>query len=139
MYVRSNVTALTAVYTPGLSMLSKVVQTTFPVRIYSTMSTSCLSLTFRQMWKETLTTVIHAVEPGNIYSTEVQPLANDLVKKWYGGGDRGDAFILVEGQRSVVHDGLIIIRRVQIGDEVILILIEVVLLPCEERVTLPCR
>lgn len=88
------------------------------------------------MWEETLTTVVHAVESGDVYSTEVQPLANDFIKIRYGGGDCGDTFVLVEGQWSVVHDGLIIIRCVQISDKVVLILIEIVLLPCEERITL---
>jgi len=97
------------------------------------------SLTFRRTGKETLTTVVHAVESGDVYSTEVQPLANDLIERRYGGGDGGDAVVLVEGQRPVVHDGLIIIWRVQISDEVILILVEIVLLPCEEKVTSPCK
>lgn len=35
-----------------------------------------------------------------------------------------------------MHDGLVIIWCVQVSDEVILILIEIVLLPCKERVTL---
>lgn len=86
--------------------------------------------------EEILTTVVHAVQPGDVYSTEVLPLANYLIKVRYGGGDSGNALILVEGQWSVVHDGLIIIRRVQISDIVVLILIEIVLHPCVERVTL---
>lgn len=58
------------------------------------------------------TTVIHAVKSDNVDGTEVQPLANYLIKVRYSGGDGGDAFVLVEGQGSVVHDGLIIIWRV---------------------------
>lgn len=54
--------------------------------------------------KVILTTVIHAVEPGDVNSTEVKPLANDLIEVRYGGGDCGDALILVEGQWPVVHD-----------------------------------
>lgn len=75
------------------------------------------------------TTVIHAVKPDNVNSTEVQPLANDLIKVRDGGGDGWDALILVEGQGSVVHDGLIIIWCVEISDEVVLILVEIVLFP----------
>lgn len=82
---------------------------------------------------EALTTVIHAVEPGDIHRTEVQPLADDIIKVRYGGGDGWDAGVLVEGQRPVVHDGLVVIRRVHVGDEVVLVLVETVLLPCEER------
>lgn len=58
------------------------------------------------------TTVIHAVKSDDVDGTEVQPLANDLIKVRDGGGDGGDALVLVEGQGSVVHDGLIIIWRV---------------------------
>lgn len=83
-----------------------------------------------QCESHTLTTVIHAVEPGDIHSTEVKPLADDVIEIWYGGGNRGGAFVLVERQRPVVHDGLIVIRRVQVSDEVILILIEIMLHPC---------
>lgn len=55
------------------------------------------------------TTVIHAVQSDDVNSAEVQPLADDVVKVGDGGGDGGDALILVEGQGSVVHDGLVII------------------------------
>lgn len=58
------------------------------------------------------TTVIHAVKSDDVDGTEVQPLADYLIKIRDGGGDGGNALILVEGQRSVVHDGLIIIWRV---------------------------
>lgn len=44
-----------------------------------------------------LTTVIHAVEPDDVHSTEVKPLPYDLIKIWYGGGDGGDCVILVKG------------------------------------------
>lgn len=81
------------------------------------------------------TTVIHAVEPDEVHSTEVEPLPNDLIKIRNGGGDGGYRVILVEGQWSVVHDRLIIIRRVQISDEVVFIFCEIVLLPCEDGVT----
>lgn len=59
-----------------------------------------------------LTTVIHAVKSDDVDSTEVQPLANDLIEVRNCGGDGGDALILVKGQGSVVHDGLVIIWRV---------------------------
>lgn len=88
---------------------------------------------------QTLTTVVHAVEPADVYSAEVQTLAYDLIEIGYAGGNRGDAVVLVEGQRPVVHDGLVIIWRVQICDEVVLILVEIVLLPCQEKVALPRR
>ncbi len=98
-----------------------------------------LSLTFRQVWKETLTTVVHAVEPFDVSSTEVKSLANDIIKIGNGGYDCGYAWIYVEGQGSVVHDRLIIIGCVQISNEVILILIEIVLPSCVEKVTCVCR
>lgn len=82
------------------------------------------------------TTVIHAVKSDNVNSTEVQPLSNDLIKVRDSGGDGRDALILVEGQGSVVHDGLIIIRRVEISDEVILILIEIMFLAWVKTVIL---
>lgn len=94
------------------------------------MSTSIQSLTFRLQRQERLTTVIHAIESSDVYFTQVQPLANDLIKVGYGGGDCGDAIVLVEGEWSVVHDRLIIIGCVQISDEIILILIEIVLFSC---------
>lgn len=80
-----------------------------------------------------LTTVVHAIEPGDVHSTEVQSLTNDVIELWYGGGDCGDALILVERLWPVVHDGLIVIGRVQISYEVVLVLVEVVLLTCEEE------
>lgn len=58
------------------------------------------------------TTVIHAVKSDDVDGTEVQPLANDLIEVRNSGGDGGDALILVKGQGSVVHDGLVIIWRV---------------------------
>ncbi|TNN84995.1 hypothetical protein EYF80_004649 [Liparis tanakae] len=59
------------------------------------------SLTFRRTGKETLTTVVHAVESGDVYSTEVQPLANDLIERRYGGGDEAQSV-----EELVLHDGL---------------------------------
>lgn len=84
------------------------------------------------------TTVIHAVKSDDVNSTKVQPLTNDLIKVRDGGGDGGDALILVEGQGSVVHDGLVIIRCVEISDEVVLILVEIVFLPWVKTVMLLC-
>lgn len=78
------------------------------------------------------TTVIHAVEPDDVHSTKVEPLPNDLIEIRYGGGDGGDCLILVKGQWSVVHDRFVVIRRVKISYIVILILVEIVLLPCKE-------
>lgn len=54
--------------------------------------------------EKTLTTVVHVAEPGDVSSTEVQPLTNDLIEVWYGGGDCGDAVVLVKRQRPIVHD-----------------------------------
>lgn len=78
------------------------------------------------------TTVIHAVEPDDVHSTKVEPLPNDFIEKGYGGGDGGNCLILVKGQWSVVHDRFVIIRCVKISYIVILILDEIVLLPCKE-------
>lgn len=83
--------------------------------------------------RETLTTVVHAVEPDDVHSAEVQPLTYHFIEFWYGGSDGGDALILVEGQWPVVHDGFIVVWRVHISDEVIFILIEVVLFSCEKN------
>lgn len=57
-------------------------------------------------------------------------MANDVVELWDFGGDGGDGFVLIEGERSVVHDGLVVIRRVLIGDEVIVVFVEVVFKSC---------
>lgn len=82
------------------------------------------------------TTVIHAVEPGDVYFTEVQPLTNDIIEVWYCGCNCRDTFILIKGKRTVVHDGLIIVWGIHISDEVILIFVEIVLLSYDCRVIL---
>lgn len=99
------------------------------------LKTRSKSKTEKQKKEEIPTTVVHAIKPDDVFSAEVLPLANHIIKVRYGGGDRGNALVLVEGQWSVVHNGLTIIRRVQISDKVVVILIEIVLLPCVERVT----
>lgn len=78
------------------------------------------------------TTVIHPVEPQGVHLTKVKVLANDVVELWDFGGDGGNGFILVEGEGSVMHDGFIVVRRVLIGDEVIVVFVEVVLESCGE-------
>lgn len=104
----------------------------------SVVCVGCPHESYLHIWKlicqwSKLTTVVHAVEPGNVHFTEVHPLADDVIKVWYGGGDGGEAFVLVERKRSVVHDGLIVVRSVEIGDEVILIFVKIVLHSCKNR------
>lgn len=76
-----------------------------------------------------LTTLVLAVQSLQVDCTEVQALANDVVESWDGRGDGGDAGVLIKGEGAVVHDGLIIVRRVQVRDKVILIFVKIVLLP----------
>lgn len=78
----------------------------------------------------TLTTLILAVKPLQVDRAEVQPLTNDIVEGGDSGGDGGDVGLLVEGQRSVVHDGLVVVRCVQVCDLVILVPVEIVLHSC---------
>ena len=80
-----------------------------------------------------LTTVVHAVEPGEVGGAEVEALADEGVEGRDGGGDGGHQGVLVEGEWPVVHDGLVVVRRVQVRDEVVLVLVEVVLLPCRRN------
>lgn len=76
------------------------------------------------------TAVVHPVEPEDVHLAEVEVLANDIVELWDFGGDSGDGFVLIEGEGPVMHDGLVVIRRVLIGDVVIVIFVEVVLQSC---------
>ena len=77
-----------------------------------------------------LTTLILAVQSFQVDCTEVQTLANHIVESRDRRGDGGDGGVLVEGERAVVHDGLIVIRRVQVRDKVVLVLVKIVLFPC---------
>ena len=79
-----------------------------------------------------LTTVVHAVESGQVGGAEVEPLANEGVEGRDGGGDGGRRGVLVEGEGAVVHDGLVVVGRVQVCDGAIVVLVEVVLLSCRE-------
>lgn len=54
---------------------------------------------------------------------------------WDFGGDGGDGFVLIEGEGSVMHDGLVVVRRVLVGDEVVVVLVEVVFQSCRENFT----
>lgn len=81
-----------------------------------------------------LTAVVHPVEPEGVHLTEVEVLTNDVVKLWDFGGDGGDGFILIEGERPVMHDRLVVVRSVLISYEVIVVFVEVVLKSCSELI-----
>lgn len=72
-----------------------------------------------------LTALIHPVHPHHVQFTEVQVLADHVEELRNLGGDGGDVGVLVKGERPVVHDRLIVIRRVLISDEAVIVLIEV--------------
>lgn len=76
------------------------------------------------------TAVVHAVESQGVHLTEVKILSNDVVELRDLGGYRGNGIILIEGERPVVHDGLVVVRRVLVGDEVVVVLVEVVPKSC---------
>ncbi len=78
------------------------------------------------------TAVVHPVEPESVQLTEVKVLANDVVELWYFGGDSGGRIILIECEGSIVHDRLIVVWRVLIGDEVIVVFVEVVFKSCRK-------
>lgn len=72
------------------------------------------------------TAVVHAVESQGVQLTEVKILSNNVVELGDFGGYCGNGLILIERERPVVHDRLIVVRRVLIGDVVVVILVEVV-------------
>lgn len=76
------------------------------------------------------TAVVHAVESQGVCLTEVKILSNNVVELWDFGGYRGNGVILIEREWPVVHYGLVVIRRVLIGDEVIVVFVEVMPKPC---------
>lgn len=76
------------------------------------------------------TAVVHAVESQGVFLTEVKILSDNVVELWDFGGYRGNGVILIEWEWPVVHDGLIVIRRVLIGDEVIVVFVEVMPKSC---------
>lgn len=76
------------------------------------------------------TAVVHSVEPEGVQLTEVEVLADDVVELWDLGGDRGDGFVLIEGEGPVMHDGLVVVGRVLISDVVIVVFVEVMLQSC---------
>lgn len=76
------------------------------------------------------TAVVHSVEPEGVHLAEVQVLANDVVELRDFGGDGGDGFVLIEGEGPVMHDGLVVVRRVLVGDVVVAVLVEVVFKSC---------
>lgn len=73
------------------------------------------------------TAVVHAIESEDIHLTEVEVLSNNVVELWDFGGDGGDRFVLIEGERPIVHDRLIVVCCVLIGDVVIIVFVEVML------------
>lgn len=79
------------------------------------------------------TAVVHAVESESIHLTKVQVLSNYVEELWDFGCDGRNGFILVEGKWSVVHDRLVVIWSVLVGDEVIIVFIKVVLKPLSRR------
>ena len=66
-------------------------------------------------------------------AAEVQVLADDVVEGRDLGGDGGGRRVLVEGERPVVHDGLVVVGGVLVRDEVVVVLVEVVLHSCGEN------
>lgn len=72
------------------------------------------------------TAVVHAVESQDVQLTEVKILSNDVVELWDFGGYCGNGFILIERERPIVHDGLVVVWCVLIGDEVVVVFVEVV-------------
>lgn len=79
------------------------------------------------------TTVVHAVESEGVCLAEVKVLSNDVEELWDFGGDSGYGFVLVEREWPIVHDRLVVICCVLIGDEVITVLVEVVFLSCRNK------
>lgn len=77
------------------------------------------------------TAVVHAVESQGVHLAEVKVLPNNVVELWDFGGYRWNGIILIERERPVVHDGLVVVRRVLVGDEVVVVLVEVVLKICD--------
>lgn len=80
------------------------------------------------------TAVVHAVESEGVHLAEVEVLSNDVVELWNFGGDGGDGFVLIEREWPIVHDRLVVICRVLIGDVVIIVLVEVVSKSCRNKV-----
>lgn len=76
------------------------------------------------------TAVVHPVEPEGVQLAEVEVLADDVVELWDFGSDSGQGFVHIEGERPVMHDGLVVVRRVLISDEVIIVFVEVVFKSC---------
>lgn len=76
------------------------------------------------------TAVVHAVESQGVHLTEVKILSNNVVELRDFGGYRGNGIVLIERERPVVHDGLVVVRRVLVGDEVVIVFVEVVPEPC---------
>lgn len=76
-----------------------------------------------------LTAVVHPVEPEGVQLAEVKVLTNNVVELRDLGGDGWDRVVLVEGEGSVVHDGLVVISCVLICDEVVVVFVEVVFKP----------
>lgn len=71
------------------------------------------------------TAVVHAIESEDVHLTEVKVLSNDVVELWDFGGDGGDRFVLIEGERPIVHDRLVVVGCVLICDVVIVVFVEV--------------
>lgn len=76
------------------------------------------------------TAVVHAVESQGVHLTEVKILSNDVVELWDFGGYRGNGIILIERERPVVHNGLVVVWCVLVGDEAVVVLVEVVPKSC---------
>lgn len=72
------------------------------------------------------TAVVHAVEPEGVHLAEVEVLANDVIELRDFGGDGRDGWVRIEGEWPVMHDGLVVVRRVLVCDEVIIVFVEVV-------------
>lgn len=76
------------------------------------------------------TAVVHPVEPERVHLAEVKVLTNDVVEFWDFGGDGGEVWVHIERERPIMHDRLVVICRVLVGDVVIVVFVEVVLHPC---------
>lgn len=79
------------------------------------------------------TTVVHAVESAGVCLAEVKVLSNDVEELWDFGDDSGDGVVLVEREWPIVHDRLVVICCVLIGDEVIIVLVEAVFHSCRNE------
>lgn len=86
--------------------------------------------------QNTRTAVVHAVESEGIHLAEVKVLSDDVVELWDFGGDGWTDFILVERKWPIVHDRLVVICSVLIGDVVVIVFVKVVFISCSERRTL---